>query len=616
MTLARRQKKYIKRNLRKKSLSEIALQLNIQKSEIEKFLEKKMGSEKFGKLIGRQEKTDFRNDLQERVKKFEFKKWVSQNPRILSLLSLLVLITYINTLGNEFISDDIFGISKNPNIGNFKSAFSNPFAFVRPLINFTIYNIFGLAPWAFRITNIISHLFMVLAIYLLLDLMVSGRVAVFSSVIFAVHPILTESVTWISGGGYTNYSLFLIISLIFYILSSSNKKYYWFSVASFTLALLFSEKAVIFPGILVVYELMFATKKGWWKKLILFFLLSVPIIWTLTINIQPRISNLESQYYQKSQIYNPLIQIPIAITSYLDLIFWPDKLTLYHSELAFSKTEFIIRASSLLLILGIIILEFFKGLKGNKIAKQIFFWLSFFIISLTPTLNPFGVSWIVAERYVYLGSLGIFVLFAMMLSKISGRKDLKNLTYIFFSLIIIALFIRTVNRNIDWKTQDNLWLETARTSPSSPQNHNNLGDYYARQGDFKKAEEEFKTAIELKPGNADAHHNLANTYQQTGDTKLAIENYKKAIEYNPNLWQSYQNLAAIYLEQKEYDSAKAYMLKAIEINPNNLTLKAHLGLIYYQQGEVGEARKIWEEILIIDPENRVAKSLLIEFFGN
>ena len=101
-------------------------------------------------------------------------------------------------------------------------------------------------------------------------------------------------------------------------------------------------------------------------------------------------------------------------------------------------------------------------------------------------------------------------------------------------LHLFALSVRTITRNADWKNQDTLWLATAKTSPSSPQNHNNLGDYYGRQGDLEKAAEEFKTAIKLKPNYGDAYHNLANIYHQMGEDDLAIENYRKALSFNPN----------------------------------------------------------------------------------
>jgi len=225
-------------------------------------------------------------------------------------------------------------------------------------------------------------------------------------------------------------------------------------------------------------------------------------------------------------------------------------------------------------LISVIIFSFFKK------HRQIFFWLSLFIISLTPTLTPFGISGVVNERYVYLGSIGIFVTVSLFFTKLINIKRVKAFTYILFFLIILSLMTRTIVRNIDWKNQDNLWLAAKTTSPSSAQNHNNLGDYYGRQGDLESAVQEFKTAIKLKPNYAEAHHNLANTYQRLKKIDPAIKNYQKALEFKPNLWQSHQNLASIFYQQEKNDLAKKHLLKAIKINPNNPSLYKNLAAVY------------------------------------
>ena len=269
---------------------------------------------------------------------------------------------------------------------------------------------------------------------------------------------------------------------------------------------------------------------------------------------------------------NPLIQIPIAISSYLKLIFWPDNLTLYHSELNFTQGQYF--------LMLIITLAFFALIAWTfKNNRQIFFWGSFFIITLLPFLTPLKISWVIAERYVYLGSLGIIVLIALALNKISELVKNKKITLIIFGLLILALATRTVMRNFDWKNQDTLWLAASKISHSSHQNHNNLGDLYARRGKYEKAVEEFKKAIELKPDYGDAYHNLANVYHQIGKDDLALENYQKALELNPNLWQSYQNIAAIYFSQKKLDLAKQSMEKALVINPNSTKLHTNMEIL-------------------------------------
>ena len=187
-----------------------------------------------------------------------------------------------------------------------------------------------------------------------------------------------------------------------------------------------------------------------------------------------------------------------------------------------------------------------------KQKKQLSFWISFFIASLIPVITPLGISWLVAERYAYLGAIGIYTLISYIIIQIATQYPKLKLPAMAVGGIIIALLtLRTINRSVDWKDQDHLWLAAAKTSPSSPQNRNNLGDYYARQGNLSEAIKQFTIATQLKPCYADAYHNLATTYIQIGDLENAIINYQKSLECNPNLWQSKQNLERIYKYLKQ-----------------------------------------------------------------
>jgi tetratricopeptide (TPR) repeat protein len=299
------------------------------------------------------------------------------------------------------------------------------------------------------------------------------------------------------------------------------------------------------------------------------------LVITYVGQIGSRISSVESSQYQNTHgIENPLIQIPIAITTYLKLMVWPDKLTLYQTELNFSAFIYTLCLVSFLLFLSLA----FYSWKRNK---SVFFWLSFFVISLLPTLTPFKISWVVAERYVYFGSIGIFVLFAMGFDWLIQKFDVKYKTifYSLFAVIILALSVRTIYRNMDWKNEDTLWIATAKTSPSGQNAHNNLGDVYARNKNYPKAVEEFTKATQINPNYADAYHNLANTYQTIGQTDKAIENYQKALSINPNIWQSWQNLASIYYEAGDLGKADEAIKKAIALNPESQDLKNNMTTI-------------------------------------
>ncbi len=358
--------------------------------------------------------------------------------------------------------------------------------------------------------------------------------------------------------------------MAFSLYSAQNKKFYPASIISFIFSIISSEKAITFPLALLVFMVSFQDIKRVWRRFIPYFVISAALGIALALKIGERISMLQTTYSSRPQFLNPLIQIPVAITSYLQLIFWPKGLTLYHSEMTFTPAEYFLRLIIFIIFLGTIAYSY-------KRNRQVFFWLSLFVITLLPTLTPFGISWIVAERYVYLGSLGVFTVAAIILDNLTGIKRIRPAIIIFFCLIIIVLLTRTILRNIDWRNEDNLWFATAKTSPSSPNTHNNLGDVYSRRGDLESAAAEFKKAIQINPEYADAYHNLANTYAAMGKFDEAITNYQKAVYFKPGLWQSYHDLAVIYFKQGKYGLAKENLRRALSINPQDTNLRSMYG---------------------------------------
>lgn len=525
-------------------------------------------------------------------------------PYILILL-FSIFAVYTNSLNNAFVSDDIAEIVQNPRIGDFSYIFTHPFGFIRLILNWIAYNIGGLTPFLFRSINVGFHIGNVLLIfYLLGHLTQSKKLAFFVSWIFAVHPAFSEAVVWISGGTYPQYTFFFLLSLFLYIQSQKNHKLYLASPIAFLGSFMsHPQMPIALFTIFPLWEYVFGNLKQNWKKSIPFLAITIAYVFVNLGSIQERTTTLQSIHYQERGVDNIFVLIPIAISSYFELIFWPKTLTLYHSELAFGTLEFGIRALFTLTLIVITLISFFKN-------KKIFFWLSLFWISLAPTLTPFRMNWVVAERYLYLPILGILVIFVTFLLNFLPKKLSKS-DYVIITIIIILLSARTITRNIDWKTEDNLWIATGKTSPSSPNTHNNLGDVYGRWGDKQKALEEFQTAILLKPNYADAYHNLANTYREVGDINKALENYQKALEFNPNLWQSYQNIAAIYFQTQQYDKSVEYIQKAISINPN-INLVNNLGIVYLSKGDKEKAKQIFTQVLSVDPQNQLAKQGLAE----
>lgn len=498
------------------------------------------------------------------------------NSKVFFFLLFLILIIYGLSLGNGWVADDFPSIVNNPLIDSFGYFWRPPYFNIGPVnfVFFSVHKLFDFIPAFYRLPNILFHFGSAYLIYLILQKFFTKPVPFLTTVIFAVHPLLSEPVVWITGAGYAYGAFFALLALYLYLRYCDIKilRYYYFSIFAFYLSLCSSEKLIGFPLILFLYEFCFGDLKNHWKKLLPFFCISG--LWGILLAglMGVRIDALATVHYQQTGLMNPLLQIPIAITSYLQLIFWPHNLALYHSELTFNQTEYLIRLGVFLSFLGLIGYFF-------KTNKKIFFWFCFFFFALLPTLTPFGISWIVAERYVYLASLGIFVFAALIFNKFMEKIKQPKIAYGIFAMIIFALSARTFIRTRDWQSQDTLWLAMEKTSPSSAQNHNNLGDMYGRRNDHQRAITEFKKAIELLPNYGDAYHNLANTYYQINETDLAIENYQKAISFNPLLWQSRQNLAGIYFHQEKYSQAREEIAKALETNPKNPNLYQNLAAV-------------------------------------
>ncbi|MCX6816270.1 MAG: tetratricopeptide repeat protein [Candidatus Beckwithbacteria bacterium] len=476
-------------------------------------------------------------------------------------LAVLVFLLYGFSLNNAFVADDVYGIVNNPEIFKFSWVIQSPTVVLNKLVYWLIANSFGIIPWPFRLVNIGVHLLTTIGVLVLVSKLINKTVGMVAAILVAVHPLMIESVTWISGNGYSWYTALLVWSLIGYIKAKDSWWKYGGSVLLFFCALQFSEKAAILPCILLVYRLVIDKKRGRWWDLIPYAALSGLWLVLNLINIGARLNYLQTEYNSnvetKSVIkFSPLVQTPVALTSYLGLVAWPDKLTLYHSEMSFTKTKFGIMA-------GITIIYFLATAWLLWRRSLIGFFLSWLVIGLSPTLVPFGVAWIVAERYVYFGAIGILILIAWGLVKFSQKPKQEEVGWAVITILVLALSIRTLVRNHDWTDQDHLWLAAERTSPTSPQNQNNLGDLYGRRGDLQQAEWHFKRAIELNPNYADAMHNLANVYVREGRYEEAIKWYEEALKNKPSLWSLWQSKAQLKALREFFCKQPAYEKNSI-----------------------------------------------------
>ena len=483
---------------------------------------------------------------------------------IITIIALAVVI-YVNSLGGEFVSDDVPQIVNNPSIGTLEGCRS-----VLTCANSLIYRFSGLNSLPFHIFSLFFYcLCCVLVFYFLLSFFGIGP-SFLGALLFTAHPIHTEAVSWISGLPYVVSTILIISSFLLYKQATKagfKGRSYWLSVLLQALNFMTCWYAIIFPLMIVLYDLVYRRVKKCWRFWIPFF--SLIVFWALIYNtramLSQRMATLAADTGAQAGASNPFFNLIFSFFKHGQLMVFPSQLTLYHEPLTATLPMLMLGGAVLIVVLCSLPFLF-------KRAKPFLFGLSIYVLFFLPSYSPKMISWLVAERYAFLPSLGFCLMVMFLLDKLAVSQKARNFMLIGLIIVTGMLSVRTILRNEDWKTRASLWHSTAKVSPLSPKAHNNMGDIYGLEGDVKRASESFRRATELRPDYADAYHNLANTYQQLGRSDEAIDNYEKAISANPSLYQSYQNLGIIYFNQGRPGLAMEYFDRSLAINPDNRAL--------------------------------------------
>lgn len=599
MPLTREHKRYLKKHAKTKRLSEIAAELGLPEKMIRDYLKEKLPPDKYDALINGNKQSNSPNTL---FPSISLLSWLKQHWGYFAFLAFLVFATYANSIGGDLVSDDV-GIIRNPEFKTLKFATTRSLLIVRPLIYYVISNMFGEAPWPYHLLNILFHLGNVWVLFVLIFMFSSIPIALLTASIFAVHPAISEAVTWISGGGYAQYSFFVLSSLLTFILSLKKRKYYYISLVLALLSTLSGDRSIQ-PFVILLFVFLFTDIKKTWKKVVPYFAIASIFFYKYISLITTRIESVKHEQFAETISSNPVLQIPTAISTYLELYIWPDRLTFYYSDFIMTSFVYSSRVLAFLVFIALLFITY-------RWFKQVFFWLALFILALAPTLTPWGLSSIVNERYGYLSSVGFFFLVSYVVGSIFKAKKYETTLYFVFMIVIIALSVRTIIRNLDYKNEDALWIATGKTAIYSPVTHMNLGDMHRRHKNYVEAEREFVNAIKLNPNNAYAYYNLGLVYTEARAYDGAVAAYEKALSIDKTLWQAHQNISVVFHELGQYEKAIKHLDAGIAGAPMEISLYINKAVIYNKLGKQAESKATFKKALEIDPGNvRVQEAMV------
>lgn len=554
----------------------------------------------------------------------------SHNPILPALAIFSAVITfliYIPSLSNDFVTwDDQLYITENPMIKHLDFAFikwvfthaavSNwhPLTMISHAVDYAIW---GMNPMGHHLTGIIFHALDTMLVFILalklseIAIKKAGStlnpfiIGVIAALLFGLHPLHVESVTWISERKDVLSAFFFILSILAYLKYNEGQKkalFYVLTLFSFVLALMSKPMAISLPFVLLIidfYPLERLTLNNIIKALvekIPFFILS-------------QVSALLTIWAQKSALspidsYPLIKRIAVAVRAYafyLYKTFIPIDLAPFYPMPEpgnFFNSIFII---SLIFIVSLTILALLFIKK-----KRIFFavW-AYFIITLVPVIGIVQVgSQAAADRYMYLPSLGIFILVGVAIANIARAMKKPVAATVAISLaIILVLSLFTGRQEAVWTDSITLWSHELNLFPERiPLVYNNRGLGFKKAERYQEAIADFTKAIELNRAYMSPYFNRAFTYQKIGNIQQAIEDYNLALALDPKFAKSYMQRGVAYGSLGDFNQALSDFNKALELDPEDGYSYLNRGVVFLELGEYQQSIEDFKKAVIINPD--------------
>jgi hypothetical protein len=524
------------------------------------------------------------------------------------IIALVAFAVYANTLLNEFVYDDellvsedssITHISNIPKFFTGQAGFNQVFNwFYRPIVSTSYaidYAIWKLNPLGFHLTNIIIHVINCLLLYKFLIIIFgqkkktekSSQLRTFilvGTVIFAIHPIHTEAVSWVSGRTDLLAFTFILASFINYLEYSEEEGAH--KNIKFTLICLFycislfaKEVSITLPVMIVLYDMIVKryNLKTLFKERRYIYLLLILISLTYlllrksVLDVFP--SDEKKFYFYGKDFITAFLTMLQTIPLYIRLLIVPVGL-LYQYNGYLPYTSSLLNPEVLICFLLIIILAILTVYFYRKNAL-VSYSIIFFFLTLLPVLNIAPTSNLAAERFLYIPSISLILIIVFIGYKfdISIYRSPFNAAALIIFLIFTML---TILRNVDWKNNERLYL-SADGKPGVALNVN-LGNLYVQKKQYNKAELYYSRAIQ-----ANVNDPLANT-----------------------------NLGRAFMLEGKYDSSYYYINKAYLFDTLTPEPRFTLALMYELSDRTADAINEMEKLQVISPDYKNSKRLLAQ----
>jgi protein O-mannosyl-transferase len=556
---------------------------------------------------------------------------------ILCLALLLpALLAYSDSFRAGFTQDNEFIILRNPALQAATSSNVNQIlqhtywwpkeeaGLYRPITTLTYlwnYSVLGNgeSPVGYHVVNLFLHFINVLLVYFLAKRFIQGDwLPELIAVAWAVHPVLTESVTNIVGRADILAGVGILAGLLLYLKSTESSGWprigYLVGLFAVTTVGVFSkENGVALLGVVILYEITFWKERNNLKAAAL---ACLAIIIPTACMLSQR-ARLLAAYPPQPVLFleNPLVgahffQAKLTaigiMARYIWKLIWPAALSTDYSYNQIRLASGSLRDCIALAVIAAILVSALILYKRNKTA---FFFLTFAFVVFVPTSNLlFNIGTIMAERFLYLPALGFTICLALAIHALSTRRGMRPLTPVAMVLIIAGLGVRTWLRNKDWNDDFTIATASVKAAPESFKTHMALAIAYIKRPlsrDIDASISEWEKCLAILSGVSDDENSIwpyasaGTTYKMEGDQIPTAARNTLGQTGSAEATRAYQRALELFLNAVRIDKNAVARQDAMEIlhgtPASQIVPRAAKGLhtqiaqIYLQLGDTDKA---------------------------
>lgn len=543
-------------------------------------------------------------------------------------IALVTFAVYLPSLGNGFVNwDDPVYILDNARIRSldldfFKWAFVSVYiSNWHPLtmISFAIdYSLWGTDPRGYHFVNIVFHALNTFLVFFLALRLVALRAldgskvpiaaAAVTAILFGLHPVHVESVSWVSERKDVLCGFFFILTILAYLRYAGAKAagrpfYYIASLLLFALALLSKPMAVTLPVVLLILdyyplERLDRGKPGLLLEKAPFFLLAA---FSAALTVWAQAS---SDAFMVFESYTHTMRVFLSVKGFIFYLYkmaFPLWLSpFYPPPLKASLLDpgFIV---SLILIVAITAATVVAA-KRKKVFLAV--WL-FYVITLLPVIGILQVgSQAAADRYAYIPGLGPFILIGVGAGLLFEKRYKAALPVVI--LLTVLLAGKTILQQAVWKTSSTLWSEAIRQYPNTYFVYHKRGIAYMRAGDYPKALEDFNQALSISPSEASTYVNRGQVYGNMNRYDESVADFDKAVWLKPDYAEAYYYRAIAKFNLKRYPEVLEDLTAAVTLKPDYTDAYYRRGLVNLTVGAYANAMDDFKRAVSLEPDNGAA----------